>query len=94
MNIDLNKLATDLYPDWVRDRGLFISSLLDGPDWTYFQEVGIKELLVEIDGQILPDLTDNRCFEDWDCGNWGELLHALYRIAYDFADYVAARVQI
>jgi hypothetical protein len=92
MTHELNTLATNLYPSWVRDRRAFISSLLDEADWNYFQEVGIGEQLIEVNGQILPDY--DRCLDDWDCGNWGHLLYALYQIAYDFADYVAARVRI
>lgn len=85
---DLNLLAAELYPHWVADNERYLSHLL-GEDWEYFQEIGIKERLVDIDGQILPDFTDHAIFSDWDCGNWGELLYTLYVVAYSFADYVA-----
>lgn len=85
---DLNELAIALYPRWVADNKRYLMCLLSD-DWQYFQEIGIKERLVSIDGQILPDFTDHVIFEDWDCGNWGELLYTLYIAAYSFADYVA-----
>ena len=91
-NTELNALATQLYPHWVAERESFIRDILTESDWEYFQLFGIGERLVNVDGQILPDLTDNEIFADWDCGNYGQLLYALYQIAYDFAEFVAVRL--
>ena len=91
-DIQLNVLATQLYPDWVAERESFVRAVLTESDWEYFQLFGIGERLVNIDGQILPDLTDNEIFSDWDCGNWGDTLYRLYQIAYDFAEFVAIRI--
>ena len=89
---ELNALATQLYPDWVAARESFIRAVLTSSDWEYFQTFGIGEQLVNIDGQILPDFTDNKIFSDWRCGNWGDLLYSLYQIAYDFADFVGGHI--
>ena len=91
---ELNSWAEMFYPTWVKERASFIRAILTESDWEYFRLFGIGHQVIRLDGKILPDLTNQVIFKDWNCGHHSPLLYDLYRIAVDFADFMSTKVNV